>query len=128
MVGPYPGVMVTAPVGLLRQVQSPADLKALDPAQLPQLAAEIRAFLIENVSRTGGHLGPNLGVVELTIALHRAFDSPSDPVVSSIAGTEPNSARTSSSSPRASATWMWNRAPRSRAAAALVATASAESV
>ncbi len=73
--------MVTAPDGLLRQVQSPADLKALHPAQLPQLADEIRAFLIENVSRTGGHLGPNLGVVELTIALHRAFDSPSDPVV-----------------------------------------------
>ncbi|WP_091073662.1 1-deoxy-D-xylulose-5-phosphate synthase [Microlunatus sagamiharensis] len=73
--------MVTASDGLLRQVQSPADLKALDEAQLPQLAAEIRAFLIENVSRTGGHLGPNLGVVELTIALHRAFDSPSDPIV-----------------------------------------------
>ena len=73
--------MVTAPDGLLRQVQSPADLKALDEAQLPRLAAEIRAFLIENVSRTGGHLGPNLGVVELTIALHRVFDSPTDPVV-----------------------------------------------
>ncbi|SDU86849.1 1-deoxy-D-xylulose-5-phosphate synthase [Microlunatus sagamiharensis] len=72
---------MTASDGLLRQVQSPADLKALDEAQLPQLAAEIRAFLIENVSRTGGHLGPNLGVVELTIALHRAFDSPSDPIV-----------------------------------------------
>ncbi len=70
-----------APDGLMSQVQSPADLKALDPAQLPQLAAEIRAFLIENVSRTGGHLGPNLGVVELTIALHRVFDSPTDPVV-----------------------------------------------
>jgi 1-deoxy-D-xylulose-5-phosphate synthase len=73
--------METAPEGLLRQVQSPADLKALDPALLPQLAAEIRAFLIQNVSRTGGHLGPNLGVVELTIALHRVFDSPTDPVV-----------------------------------------------
>ena len=69
------------PDGLLRRVQSPADLKALAPEQLPQLAAEIRTFLIENVSRTGGHLGPNLGVVELTIALHRAFDSPTDPVV-----------------------------------------------
>ena len=73
--------MVPVPDGLLRQVQSPADLKALDPAQLDQLASEIRTFLIENVSRTGGHLGPNLGVVELTIALHRAFDSPTDPVV-----------------------------------------------
>ena len=79
--GPYPGVMVPVPDGLLRRVQSPADLKALAPEQLPQLADEIRAFLIENVSRTGGHLGPNLGVVELTIALHRAFDSPTDPVV-----------------------------------------------
>jgi 1-deoxy-D-xylulose-5-phosphate synthase len=73
--------MVPAPDGLLRQVQSPADLKALEPEQLPQLAEEIRTFLIQNVSRTGGHLGPNLGVVELTIALHRAFDSPTDPIV-----------------------------------------------
>ncbi|MGI3784743.1 MAG: 1-deoxy-D-xylulose-5-phosphate synthase N-terminal domain-containing protein, partial [Janthinobacterium lividum] len=73
--------MVPVPDVLLRRVQSPADLKALAPEQLPQLAAEIRAFLIENVSRTGGHLGPNLGVVELTIALHRAFDSPTDPIV-----------------------------------------------
>jgi 1-deoxy-D-xylulose-5-phosphate synthase len=73
--------MVPAPDGLLRQVQSPADLKALDPEQLPQLADEIRTFLIQNVSRTGGHLGPNLGVVELTIALHRAFDSPTDPII-----------------------------------------------
>ena len=45
------------------------------------LAAEIRAFLVESVSRTGGHLGPNLGVVELTIALHRVFDSPRDTIV-----------------------------------------------
>src|SRR3954454_4693986 len=73
--------MVPVPDGLLRRVQSPADLKALDPEQLPLLADEIRAFLIQNVSRTGGHLGPNLGVVELTIALHRVFDSPTDPVV-----------------------------------------------
>src|SRR3954447_18310527 len=73
--------MVPVPDGLLRQVQNPADLKALDPEQLPQLAEEIRAFLIENVSRTGGHLGPNLGVVELTIALHRVFDSPTDPII-----------------------------------------------
>src|SRR3954447_25451933 len=73
--------MVPVPDGLLRRVQSPADLKALDPEQLPLLAKEIRAFLIENVSRTGGHLGPNLGVVELTIALHRVFDSPRDAIV-----------------------------------------------
>src|SRR3954453_20701423 len=73
--------MVPVPDGLLRRVQSPADLKALDPEQLPLLADEIRAFLIQNVARTGGHLGPNLGVVELTIALHRAFDSPADRIL-----------------------------------------------
>lgn len=51
----------------------------LDEGKLDQLAREIREFLIEKVSATGGHLGPNLGVVELTMALHRVFDSPSDP-------------------------------------------------
>ena len=63
---------------LLAQASTPAGLKALDPEQLGDLAQEIRAFLIENVARTGGHLGPNLGAVELTIALHRVFDSPRD--------------------------------------------------
>jgi 1-deoxy-D-xylulose-5-phosphate synthase len=62
-------------------VHSPADLRRLDPAELPRLAAEIRDFLVAKVSRTGGHLGPNLGAVELTIALHRVFDSPRDKVV-----------------------------------------------
>ena len=66
---------------LLRSIGSPADLKALDPAKLPELAAEIRSFLVDAVARTGGHLGPNLGVVELTIALHRVFDSPKDMLV-----------------------------------------------
>ena len=66
---------------LLGSIDSPADLKALDPAALEPLAAEIRAFLIDAVSRTGGHLGPNLGVVELTIAIHRVFDSPHDPII-----------------------------------------------
>ena len=66
---------------LLESIWSPRDVKALTPAQLPVLADEIRGFLIEAVSRNGGHLGPNLGVVELTIALHRVFDSPSDPIV-----------------------------------------------
>src|SRR5215469_9822948 len=66
---------------LLESVGSPRDVKALRPDELPALAAEIRAFLIEAVSRNGGHLGPNLGVVELTIALHRVFDSPVDPIV-----------------------------------------------
>ena len=67
--------------GLLSTLRSPEDLRALTPEQLAQLAAEIRWFLIENVSQTGGHLGPNLGVVELTVALHRVFDSPRDPFV-----------------------------------------------
>ena len=66
---------------LLEGIDSPADLRAVDPADLPALADEIRAFLVDRVSRTGGHLGPNLGVVELTIALHRVFDSPRDVLV-----------------------------------------------
>jgi len=68
-------------VGLLDRIGSPADLRSLPAADLEPLAAEIRAFLIEHVARSGGHLGPNLGVVELTIALHRVFDSPRDLVV-----------------------------------------------
>ena len=67
--------------GLLESVRQPRDLDRLSRAELDKLAAEIREFLIENVSRTGGHLGPNLGVVELTIALHRVFDSPRDALV-----------------------------------------------
>src|SRR5215470_3506446 len=66
---------------MLESIASPRDLKALTPDQLPRLASEIRDVLIETVSRTSGHLGPNLGVVELTIALHRVFDSPVDPIV-----------------------------------------------
>ena len=68
-------------MSVLDTIQSPADLKKLSGAELDQLASEIRTFLIEEVSRTGGHLGPNLGVVELTIALHRVFDSPQDPFI-----------------------------------------------
>ncbi len=66
---------------LLESIRGPRDVKALKPEDLPALASEIREFLIEAVSRNGGHLGPNLGVVELTIALHRVFDSPSDQIV-----------------------------------------------
>ncbi|WP_105565056.1 1-deoxy-D-xylulose-5-phosphate synthase [Microbacterium halophytorum] len=66
---------------LLETISGPRDLDALSTEQLEQLAGEIREFLIDNVARTGGHLGPNLGVVELTIALHRVFDSPDDPIV-----------------------------------------------
>ncbi|MFM8824913.1 MAG: 1-deoxy-D-xylulose-5-phosphate synthase [Candidatus Nanopelagicus sp.] len=66
---------------MLNQIKSPADLKKLNDSDLPALASEIRAYLIEQVSKSGGHLGPNLGVVELTIAIHRIFDSPKDVVV-----------------------------------------------
>src|SRR5216683_6954215 len=66
---------------LLESIWSPRDVKALTPDELPALASEIRDFLIEAVSRHGGHLGPNLGVVELTIALHRVFDSPADRII-----------------------------------------------
>ncbi|MGA4507562.1 1-deoxy-D-xylulose-5-phosphate synthase [Propionibacteriaceae bacterium G1746] len=68
-------------MALLDSITTPADLRALNRAQLDALAEEIRAFLVQSVSRTGGHLGPNLGVVELTIALHRVFDSPKDPII-----------------------------------------------
>ena len=63
---------------LLESINSPADLKCLSLAQMSQLAEEIREFLIQTLSKTGGHLGPNLGVVELTLALHYVFNSPSD--------------------------------------------------
>ena len=66
---------------MLNQINSPADVKRLNDGEVAQLASEIRSFLIEQVSKSGGHLGPNLGVVELTIAIHRTFDSPKDVVV-----------------------------------------------
>ena len=66
---------------MLNQIKSPADLKKLSAEQINELSSEIRSFLIEQVSKSGGHLGPNLGVVELTIAIHRIFDSPKDVVV-----------------------------------------------
>lgn len=66
---------------VLETITSPADLRRLSPAQLEQLSAEIRTFLVQSVSRTGGHLGPNLGVVELTVAMHRVFASPKDSFV-----------------------------------------------
>ena len=68
-------------MGILNKVTSPQDLKNLPDDKVEELASEIRQFLIDKVSVTGGHLGPNLGVVELTIALHRVFDSPRDPIV-----------------------------------------------
>ena len=66
---------------MLEQIRGPADLQHLSQSQLSDLAQEIREFLIHKVAATGGHLGPNLGVVELTLALHRVFDSPHDPII-----------------------------------------------
>jgi len=66
---------------VLEKVNGPADIKQMTREQLDALAAEIRSFLVASVSRTGGHLGPNLGVVELTLALHRVFDSPTDTII-----------------------------------------------
>ncbi|WP_354639168.1 1-deoxy-D-xylulose-5-phosphate synthase [Kitasatospora camelliae] len=68
-------------MSLLNGITEPADLRRLPADQLPALADEIRDFLIDAVTRTGGHLGPNLGVVEITIALHRVFDSPRDRIL-----------------------------------------------
>nr|WP_298989194.1 1-deoxy-D-xylulose-5-phosphate synthase [uncultured Pseudokineococcus sp.] len=74
-------VVPTGPAPVLPRVRGPQDLRALGPDELRRLAEEVRVHLVESVARTGGHLGPNLGVVELTIAVHRVFDSPSDTVV-----------------------------------------------
>jgi len=68
-------------MGILESIESPADLRKLDQAHLTQLAEEVRSFLVEQTSRSGGHLSPNLGVVELTFALHRVFESPKDAIV-----------------------------------------------
>src|SRR5207247_3315770 len=67
-----------APTRLLEGIRSPVDIKALREQDLPRVAQEVRDELIEFLSQTGGHLGPNLGVVELTIALHRVFNTPRD--------------------------------------------------
>jgi 1-deoxy-D-xylulose-5-phosphate synthase len=68
-------------LGLLETIRDPRDLSKLTTEQLERLSGEIRAFLISNVAQTGGHLGPNLGVVELTVGIHRVFDSPRDSIV-----------------------------------------------
>src|SRR6267378_3660897 len=70
---------LTTPI--LDRIGSPADLRSLSEVELRALAEEIRQFLVQTVSKTGGHLGPNLGVVELTLALHRVFDSPKDRIL-----------------------------------------------
>jgi 1-deoxy-D-xylulose-5-phosphate synthase len=66
---------------MLESIKGPHDLKRIPSEQLGSLAEEIRQFLITKVSKTGGHLGPNLGVVELTMAIHRTFDSPKDVIL-----------------------------------------------
>ncbi|MFF8926309.1 1-deoxy-D-xylulose-5-phosphate synthase [Streptomyces longwoodensis] len=66
---------------ILESIRQPRDLKALSEAELRELSTEIREFLVQAVARTGGHLGPNLGVVELTLALHRVFESPADRIL-----------------------------------------------
>ena len=68
-------------MALLETIKGPRDLDSLSSAQLIELAAEIREFLVREVAKSGGHLGPNLGVVETTIALHRVFDSPNDAII-----------------------------------------------
>jgi 1-deoxy-D-xylulose-5-phosphate synthase len=68
-------------MSILSGIKSPSDLKQLTPEQLTKLSQEIRDDLVRYVTKTGGHLGPNLGVVELTLALHRVFDSPKDPIL-----------------------------------------------
>src|SRR6267154_1408792 len=73
--------MLITPGELLAQINSPADLKKLDQAQLVQLSDELRHFIIDNVSVYGGHFGASLGVVELTVALHYVFNTPYDQLV-----------------------------------------------
>jgi len=68
-------------MNLLNSIKSPQDLKTLTLSQMQQLSQEIREYLIETIAATGGHLGPNLGVVELTLAIHRVFDSPQDSII-----------------------------------------------
>ena len=77
---------------ILDSIHSPADVRALDQKQLPQLCRELRQFLLENVSKTGGHFASNMGVVELTVAIHRVFDTAQDRLValSTCAGSETN--------------------------------------
>jgi len=72
---------MTSSYPLLDTITSPAQLRELDRKQLPQLADELRNFLVESVSRTGGHLSSNLGTIELTVALHYVFDTPTDHLV-----------------------------------------------
>ncbi|HEY3429420.1 MAG TPA: 1-deoxy-D-xylulose-5-phosphate synthase N-terminal domain-containing protein, partial [Cyclobacteriaceae bacterium] len=73
--------MLITPGPLLKKINSPDDVKKLDQAQLVQLCDELRQFIIDNVSVYGGHFGASLGVVELTVALHYVFNTPTDQLV-----------------------------------------------
>ena len=66
---------------MLERIQKANDIKDLKPEELPELAQEIRKFLVEKISKTGGHLASNLGVVELTMAMHLVFDLPKDKII-----------------------------------------------
>ncbi|MEE9496077.1 MAG: 1-deoxy-D-xylulose-5-phosphate synthase N-terminal domain-containing protein, partial [Desulfobacterales bacterium] len=68
-------------MSFLEHINSPADLKKISRGDLPELAAEIRKFIVDVVSKTGGHLAPSLGAVELAIAIHYVFDTPRDKVI-----------------------------------------------
>jgi deoxyxylulose-5-phosphate synthase len=113
-------------MAILPMITGPRDLDGLDLDQLRELADDVRSFLVENVSRTGGHLGPNLGVVELTIALHRVFDSPADPIIFDtghqsyvhklLTGRQDFSGLRSRGGLRASTTSLSHRTPRARSA------------
>ena len=76
--GPGAAGSLSAPVMILQSIETPADIKGLTSEELAQLCEEIRGFIVDTVTTTGGHLGSNLGAVELTLALHRVFDSPRD--------------------------------------------------
>ena len=80
-----PSLPVPVPAPLLGQIDSPADVRRLGRAQLKTLATELRQFVLDSVSRTGGHLSSNLGTVELTVALHYVFNTPYDRLVWDVA-------------------------------------------
>jgi hypothetical protein len=121
-----------SPTPLLDRVRSPEELRALEDHELPQLAAELRQETIDAVSVTGGHLGAGLGVVELTIALHKVFDTPNDKLIwdvghqtypirslragatASAACAKPGGRRASASGPRANTTHLAQATPRPR--------------
>jgi len=68
-------------MSILNGITKPSDLKNLTDSEMSSLAQEIREYLVKTITSTGGHLGPNLGVVELTLAIHRVFDSPNDRII-----------------------------------------------